>query len=154
MKDDIKQRFDDYFQKVADDAAALKAAKEAREKREEDGIVRFLALIEEVLKPTLSEMATYITEKGTKAEVIVRGPKGNDKGIVTQHSIEISFPESMKAGVVDPPHFRMQYSKPELIVSVFRRTNDYNLPAERLTLDIITKEWLEEEFSKFFVKGL
>lgn len=154
MKDEIKQRFDDYFQKVAEEEAALKAAKLAREKREEDGIIRFLEMIDTLFKPTLGEMAAYLTEKGIKAEVIVRGPKGNDKGIVTQHSVEISFPESMKAGVVDPPHFRLQYNKAEQIVSLFRRTNEYNLPGERHTLDDITKEWLEEEFSKYFIKGV
>jgi hypothetical protein len=154
MKDDIKQRIDEYFQKIAEEQAALKAAKEARERREEEGIVRFLDMIDTLIKPTLGEMAAYITERGTKAEIIVRGPKGNDKGIVTQHSVEVSFPDSMKPGVVDPPHFRLQYNKAELIVSLFRRTNDYNLPGERHTLDEITKEWLEDEFSKFFVKGL
>lgn len=154
MKDDIKQRFDAYFQKIEEEQAALKAAKEAREKREEDGIVRYLDMVETLIKPTLSEMAAYLTERGTKAEVIIRGPKGNDKGIISQHSIEVSFPDSMKSGVTDPPHFKLQYNKAELIVGLYRRTNDYNLPAERHVLDDITKEWLEDEFSKFFVKGL
>jgi hypothetical protein len=60
----------------------------------------------------------------------------------------------MKPGVTEPPHFKLVYSKPEQIVTLYKRTNEYNLPGERMTLDKVTKEFLEEEFSQYFVKGI
>lgn len=154
MKDDIKKRFEDYFENIRRETEAAEAAERARLKREEDGVRAFLDALDNYIRPTLENMAEYLCAKGIKAEIIQHGPKDNDRGINMPHSIEVSFPESRKPGVTEPPHFKLAYNRADQIVSVFRRTNDYNLPGERLTIDKITVEFLEEEFSKYFVKGI
>lgn len=154
MKDEIKNRFEEYFAALQSEADRAQAAEEARIQREEDGVRQFLELIDNVIKPTLSEMAAYLNDKGIKTEIIVHGPRNNDRGIVAQHGVEARFPAAMKTGVTEPPHFKLTYNKAEQIVTLFRRTNNYNLPGERMTMDKVTREFLEEEFSKFFVKGL
>ncbi len=154
MKDDTKKRLDEHFQKLEDEARALKAAQEARAKREEDGLVRFLDLARNMIAPALTQMMEYLETKGMKGEVHIRVPKDGERGVTTHFAVEAIFPNSMKPGNNEPPHFRLTYNKPDQVVSLFLRTNEYNLPGERHTLDEVTIEWLEEEFTKYIVKGI
>lgn len=154
MLDETRKRIDSFFEEQRRSEERAKAAIEARIAKEEGNLVRFLAIADNVIRPCFEEMAAYITSQGIRADVLQKRPKPEENTAVHTHSIEILFPQSVKAGATEIPYFKLSYNKVEDILTLYMRTNEYNLPGQRHAPETITREWLEDQFSHYFTKGI
>lgn len=154
MQDDTKSKLDAFFQAREDEARRRKEAEDKRQREQERNMNAFIECAQTVIEPALMEIRDYLLERGFAAEIKVTKPKDGEKVVGNSHAIEINFPDSKAPGVHEAPHFKFTYNIAEGIVSVWRKTNHSNLPAQRLTSDQITRAWVEEEFAKYFTAGL